>query len=99
MSNQETQPGRLTRHVCAFCGDTFYSVRSDAKFCGPKHRQAHARWRGKLARLRERVKRCVNEMADYLDYDTAKPAAAQHLKNVVRQVEAEMVMHGIMEVK
>lgn len=95
MPKQEPSPGRLVRRTCAFCGDDFYTARSDAKFCSVKCRQRHARWRVKLARRRARIKVLINDVAEYLEYVDAKPAAAEYLTASIRQIEAHFVVHGV----
>jgi hypothetical protein len=99
MSEQDSSMYRRVRNTCFFCGSQFFSIRPDAKYCSAKCRQRSARWRVKLTHLRERLKHDVTEVAEYMEHTSCKPAAAAHLRNTIRQIEAELVMHGIMEVK
>lgn len=98
MNQQVEGIGRMVRRTCAFCGDSFLTRRSDAKFCSTKCRQRQARWRVKLNTRRERLRVLVNDIAEYMFYHDAKPAAAEYLKATIRQIEAEFVVHDVRDI-
>lgn len=98
MTSQAVLPGRQVRKTCAFCGDTFWSVRSDAKYHDAKCRQRALRWRKKMEHLRARLKLNINELAQYLLYEQSRSACAHYMAATIRQIEAELVYHGVQEV-
>jgi len=89
----------MIRHECAFCGNAFWSIRPDAKYDTATCRQRALRWRKKMFATRQRLQRHATELAEYLDYPNARSAAAEYMHATIRQIEAELVMHGILEVK
>lgn len=85
--------------VCWFCGGSFWSDRSTAQYCCAGHKQKAYRWRVKITQQKVRAMRCINELAQYLDYDRTTPQATMAFQELRVHIVEALLKHKVKIVK
>jgi len=89
---------QLRLEKCAFCGEHFYSKRSDRKTCSNKCRQRMHRWRIRLVSYERETQERIFEIAKYAQYADSKPLAAQVMLRLRDELDAAIKINKIARV-
>jgi len=90
---------QLVKCVCVFCGTSFWSDRSTAKYCTASHKQKMYRWRVKLHSQKAKALSTIQEIRSYFTYPDSVPLATAVLHELKHAINEALLQERIVTVK
>lgn len=85
--------------TCHFCGDTFISKSSIAKFCKPTCKQKMYRWRKRLPFLYTETETHLDALSEYLKFPDSRPHTITLMKLIKQRVDELWLNAGVKVVR
>ena len=76
--------------VCEWCGQELARVQIDAQYCSNAHRQAHYRWRKRLAVAGLKASTAILQVTTYLNYPASCELARETLTQLAIQTSSAL---------
>lgn len=99
MDSEDRKPASLIRCRCLFCGQLFWSGRSDTTYCKASCKQKMYRWRRKLDTETTKALVQIRKIASYLTYDKSTPFAVAALNQIRAEIYETLLKQKVVIVK